>query len=302
MEKAGSEPRKVDRPALGQRGDHVQVPAALRVLLQPDGLHAVRPGADDRGLAARVPPGPRAGRGAARHLRRRAADARRRRDHGRRVEPAGLLRQPHHLRRRADREAHRRLQGGRARPDPALVPGLDAGDERLPVQHQDLRAQVEGRQAHQAVRLPDGAQRRAAPHEHRPHPADPRDGRSDGRRARRARQHPVLRLGAWSTATSCCPAASSSCVPRRSPTSSEPGRQQDEDLLRRARLLREPAEEVHERLGLDVPQHHRRRHWPCPATKRACCPGSPSPTCAITTCAGSGTTRRDSTPTAATAG
>ena len=107
--------------------------------------------------------GARARRDAARLLRRRAADARRPGDHGRRSAPARLLLEPHHLRRRAHREAHRRIQGRRARPHPALVPGLDAGDERLPLQHQDLRAQVEGGEADQAVRLPDGAQRRAAP-------------------------------------------------------------------------------------------------------------------------------------------
>ncbi len=54
--------------------------------------------------------------------------------------------------------------------------------------------------------------------------------------------------------------------------------------------------------GNHVPQHHRRRTGACRATRRACCRDSPSPTCAITTCAGSGKSRPASTPIGATAG
>ena len=57
----------------------------------------------------------------------------------------GLLHQPDHLRRRARRKAHRRVQGRRARPHPAVVPGLHARDERLPFQHAHLRAEAESR-------------------------------------------------------------------------------------------------------------------------------------------------------------
>ena len=114
------------------------------------------------------------------------------------------------------------FNGRRAGADPALVPGLDAGDERLPVQHQDLRAQVEGRQADQAVRLPDGAQRGAASDEHRSHPADPGDGRGDGRRARRARQHAVLRLGHGQPRPVAAQPRAAGARRGRSPTSSAP--------------------------------------------------------------------------------
>ena len=47
-------------------------------------------------------------------------------------------------------------------------------DERLPLQHPHLRLQGEGGGADPQVRLPHGAQRRAAPAQHRPRRGDPR--------------------------------------------------------------------------------------------------------------------------------
>ena len=74
--------------------------------------------------------------------------------------------------------AHRRAQARRARPHPAVLPGQHPRDERFPEQHAHFRAEVEGGRAHPQARLPDGAQRGAAPSEHRPRGRDPRHGGS----------------------------------------------------------------------------------------------------------------------------
>ena len=93
----------------------------------------------------------------------------------------------------------------------------------FPQQHPHLRTEVEGRQADQAVRLSDGAERGAAPAQHRSHPGHPGHGRGDGRRAPRARQHPVLRLGADQPRSAAAQPRAAACAPRRSPTSSARG-------------------------------------------------------------------------------
>jgi pyrroloquinoline quinone biosynthesis protein E len=61
-----------------------------------------------------------------------------------------------------ERDAHRAAQGGRARSYPAVAAGFDARAERLSHQHAHLRPEARRRAAHQAARLPDGAELRAA--------------------------------------------------------------------------------------------------------------------------------------------
>ena len=155
--------------------------------------------------------------GAARTLGRRAARPAMTRDDRRRRTPARLLYQPHHLGGGSHGAAAAGIEGSRARPHPALLPGQRAPDERLPEQHPDVRAEVARGRAHQEVSLSHGPQRGAASPQHRSCGGDPRHGRAHGRRVRRARQHPVLRLGVAQSRRSCCRAARSCGARRKSP-------------------------------------------------------------------------------------
>ena len=192
---ARAAPRPAGTAAVAPARAHLSLSVALRVLLQPDGFRAHGSGTRHRGLdrvlrEARALGAVQLGLSGGEPLVRDDLET-----HRRRSAPARLLHQSDHLRRRAQRAAHSRAERRGARSHPALLPGQHAPDERFPEQHAHLRSQVEGRGAHQAVRLPDGAQRGAAPAQHRSRRGDPRDGRSHGRRLRRARQYSVLRLG-----------------------------------------------------------------------------------------------------------
>ena len=101
---------------------------------------------------------------------------------------------------------------------------------------------------------------RAAPPEHRPRRPDPRHGATS-----------------WTPTTSSSPTRSTTAGPTLNRESAaaharaararrgghqrlpRPHRRADEDLLRGPGLLREPAEGVHERLGLGVPERRARR-------------------------------------------
>ena len=173
------------------------------------------------------------------------------------------------------RAAHRRAEGSRARPHAAVVPGLDARDERLPVEHADLRAEAAGSakliKAHgypmvlnvvlhrlnidHVAQILDMALELGAEYlelantqyyalglrQPRPAAAQPRAAR-----ARRGSHRTRFR----------------SRVGNRM-----------QDLLRRARLPRQPAQEVHERLGRGVPVRRRRRPRAALPRRRACCRG-----------------------------
>ncbi len=101
------------------------------------------------------------------------------------------------------------------------------------------------------------------------------------RRVRGAREHAVLRLGVAQPRRSCCRAARrSSARRRRRGAFRDARRQQDASVLRRPGLFRGSAEGLHERLGLDLSDHHAGRHGACRATRRACCRDSSSRTSA----------------------
>ena len=175
---------------------HLSLPAALRFLLQPAGLHGPGAELDTADVAARVARGRALGAvqlgfsGGEPLLRDDLEDPDRR---GARL---GLLLEPDHLGRRSQRRAHRRVQGRRTRPHPVVVPGLDARVERFPVEHAHLRTQVErspGSSRRTIIRWCSTVVLHRLNVDHVG--ADPRDGGGDGRRVCGARQYAVLRLG-----------------------------------------------------------------------------------------------------------
>ena len=116
------------------------------------------------------------------------------------------------------RRARRGTEGRRPRPRAAVVPGFHPRDERLPLAHQDLRAEEPRRADHQGARLADGDERGDPPPQHRPHRPHHRDGGRVRRRVPGAGEHAVLLVGLPQPRRSCCPRARSSSTPRPSPT------------------------------------------------------------------------------------
>ena len=161
------------RPAAVAAGRaDLPLPAALRVLLQPGGLRALQGEELDTDDWLRVlREGRETGRRATGPVGRRAAAARRPGSDRRRGAAPGLLHatcsppawasRPNGARAAAEG----RGPGSRA----AVVPGQHARDERLPLAHQDLRAEEPRREDHQGPGLADGDERGDPPPEHRPH-------------------------------------------------------------------------------------------------------------------------------------
>src|SRR6218665_3295378 len=184
------------RPAAVAAGRvDLPLPAALRLLLRPGRLHAPPPGTGLGAVAPGAEPGARARRRATGPVGRRATAARRPRRPGRACPATGFLHQPDRLRRGPDRCAPGRAARSRARPYTTVIPGLDAGTERLPVEHPHLRPEAAGGPADQGAWLPDGAQLRAAPAQPGPCRRHHRDGAANGRRIPGTGQYAVLRLG-----------------------------------------------------------------------------------------------------------
>ncbi len=135
--------------ALAAGRAHLSLPAALRVLLQPDRLRQRRPRARDRGLAARsrggaalgsVQLGLSGGEPLVRDdLETIVAAAHRLGFYTNLITSGVGLTEPR----------LQALQGQRPGSHPALLPGQHARDERLPEQHANLRAEVAGGDAHQ---------------------------------------------------------------------------------------------------------------------------------------------------------
>ncbi len=211
----------------------------------------------------RAAPGAKNGRGPTRVFRRRAARAPGSRGPHRRGTQARLLHESDHLRCWHGRVPGRGVQGRGARSHPDQLPGQQRGIEQLSRWHRQLRAQVRNGARGQEVRIPDGAEHRHPSPEHRPdrrhHPHDHRSGRG----LRRAREHAVLRLVQGECGTAAAdtrPAGARGTHRARLPGANEGP---DEDHLRRAGLLRNTSQGVHEWLGRDFP--HRRAGWRGPA-------------------------------------
>ena len=186
------------RPAAVAAGRaDLPLPAALRVLLQPDRLRAAggRALAPTTGCAccaraANWAPCSSACRAASRWCATTSktivAEARRLGYY------TNLLTSGVGLTRRARRGAEGRRPGPRA----AVVPGLDASEMNDFLSHTktfELKSRVA--RDHQGPGLADGDERGDPPHEHRPHRPHHRHGGRDRRRVPGAREHAVLLVG-----------------------------------------------------------------------------------------------------------
>ena len=190
---ADDDGRRPPRPA--RRADP-RLPAVLLVLLEPAGAHQALRGAGHRRLAPGARRGRRPRRAAEPLLGRRAAAAPRPRRPGRARELARDVHEPRHQRDRPLAPARAGAARGRPRPRAGQHPGRRARALRPPRRHLVVRQEDRGRPAGQGAGLAADPQRGAAPPEHRPRRGHPRLGRGARGRPRRARQHPVLRLGA----------------------------------------------------------------------------------------------------------
>ena len=196
---------------------HLPLPAALRVLLQPDRLCQTRqrscPPPSGCGCCARRARSARCSSGFPAASRWRARTSRRSSPRRTRLgfyinlitSGIGMT------------EARiKALKAGRPRSHPAVLPGQHPRDERFPQQHAHLRPEGEGGGADPRLRLPDGAQRGAAPAQHRPRAARSSPWPSASVRSTSSSPTRSTTAGRGSTARSCCRAARSWSAPKRS--------------------------------------------------------------------------------------
>ena len=231
------------------------MPAALRLLFESRAPRGCERRARHESMVLRHRAGRSARRAAAASLRRRAAAPRRPRIACRARPRRGALHEPHHERPSALSTAPRRAQRGRTRRGPDLHPrharARLGASRRGAVARRKARSGAMGPSARPSA----DAQRGAPSREHRSsRSADPSRRRAR-RRAARARQHAVPRVG--------------SPEPKLAPTNRRAGRNRarrgecaaraphgpDGDPVRLARLLCGQAARLHG--GLGAPVHHR---------------------------------------------
>ena len=242
-----------ERPDDPAGGADPSLPAALPVLLQPAGDDPGRGRAGDRRLEARLHPGARARRAAARAVGRRAAGPQGSRGAGRPRPRPRPLHDARHLRARPDPRAGRAAAGGRPGAHPDLDPGRRSRGRRAD-RRRELGEAEAGRGGHRegaGLRLLD--QRRAAPRQPRSHRRDHRPRRGAGGRPARAGEHPVLRLGAREPRLADADPGAGSASPGHGRGGHPALQGTHADPLRPARLLRAVSQAVLRRVGQALP-------------------------------------------------